>query len=967
MNSLKTLILLFSTLLLISNNPAAAQNRITISGRIVNDADATESLIGAIIKLNPDDSLGLKKAGRVVAADFDGSFTLASTLKQNKIEISYIGFKPLEIEIPTGKTKVNLGTIRLKEQAVTFKEARVTAKVQMGTMKGDTTQFNAAAFKTNPDATSEDLLKKMPGVSEGSDGKLEAQGETIAKVYVNGKEYFGNDPALALKNMPSDAVESIQIYDDKTDDAKFSGFDDGTRVKTINIITKRNVINSVFGKVYGGYGTDDRYTSGLGANIMMENHTLTIVGQSNNVNNQGFSLSDIGSSSGSSSRHSSGGGNVGSYTTPSSGGIMNTNNIGLSYSGEVEDKLKMSGSYFYNNVQADNQKTLEQDYLNIDRFYDQATWSDGTQGDHRFNARIEWKPSKNDRIVFSPNINFMSNDGESYNGAETFASKGGMLTNSAVNNYSTSLNNYSISTDLWYTRRLGKPGRTITVGGYVAGHNNSGSRTQNSIYGSSLTGIMALDTINQIGVLDDSGIRLMGVLNYSEPLSERSSISVGYKINYDNSFSSRDGLNYDKILQDYTLIDTATTSEYTRNYTTHTGTLGYTYNIAKKLRLSANVRFQHAQQNSFQSFPEIPNPSAKHEFNAVLPRLYLKYTPSKQHSLNLRYYTYSNFPSVNQLQDVWDVSNVLQISKGNPLLEQTYSHNMHLQYNYNNPESNISFYLGARANATSNYIANHRYFLEEEMDISGTTIPVGAQVTTPENLDGYYNAGLFSYFSVGVNPIKSVLSVMAFYRYTHTPSIENNVQYTSSANTVGGRLQLTSNISEKVDFTLGYNPSVSISESSTGAQDVYQKHNAYANFTIYFWKGFYVQANGTWHNSFGTQESYKQNYGSLNASIAQKFYKNMFEIKISAYDILDANQSLWQSTTDTYTQVVNSNVLQQHFMASLMWKFDTRKSGKSIKPNASQMIDTPVKKSGRGGGGGGRPIASVPTFSAPVA
>ncbi len=954
MKSFKFLILALSTLLIFTNYQSSAQSRVSITGRIVNKADATESLIGAIIKLNPADTLGLKKPGRVVASDFDGGFSFVSTVKDNKIEISYLGFKKMTIDVPTGKSKVDLGNIRMSEAAVTYNEARVTARSQIGTLKGDTTQFNAAAFKTNPDASSEDLLKKMPGVSVGTDGKLEAQGESIGKVYVNGKEYFGDDPALALKNMPSDAVESIQIYDDKTDDAKFSGYDDGTRVKTVNIVTKKNVINSIFGKMYAGYGTDNSYTAGVGANIMRENHRLTIVGQSNNINNQGFTMSDISSSS--SMRSRGGAGNIGTFTTPSTGGIMNTNNIGITYSGEVEKKLKMSGNYFYNNVQADNDKVLTQDYLNIDRYYDQISSSDGTQGDHRFNGRIEWTPTEKDRIVFSPYVNVMTNYGSSVNKAETFDSFGGTITNMANNNYSTTLNSYTLSSHLWYTRKLNKPGRTITVGGYVSGNDNSGDRTQYSLYGSApLTGSLALDTntINQIGTLNDSGIRIMGAINYNEPISKRSSLNVGYRINYDNSSSNRLGLNYDQALQDFALLDTATTSKYQRNYTTHTGTLGYSYNIAKKLRLSANVRFQHAQQNSLQNFPVIDNPDDSFEFNAILPRIYLKYTPSKMHSLNLQYYTTSNFPSVNQLQEVWDVSNVLQVSTGNPLLNQSYNHKLRLQYNYNNPEKNINFYLGVNATTASNYIANHRYFLEAPLDINGTIIPVGAQVTKPVNLDGYYNAGMFTHFSTGINPIKSNLSVMAYYRYTHTPSIENNIEYTSMSNTVGGRVQLTSNISEKVDFTVGYSPSVSLSHSSTGTFDRYERHNLSANFTIYLWKGFYVEANGTWHNTFGTQESYTQHYGSLNASIAQKFYKNQFEIKLSAYDILDANQSMWQSTTDTYTQTVNSNVLQQYFMASLMWKFDTRKSGKSIAPKSSTLVDTPPPGSPPQRGGGG--------------
>lgn len=918
-----------------------ALGQLTITGRVFSATDEKEPLIGAFVKMEPKDSANLYKAGRVVATNVNGNFTIKSPKNICQIEISYIGHAPVLINVT--KKNINLGVIKLRESGMRVDDVTVVGKSTIGKIIGDTTQFNAAAFKTNPDATTEDLLKKMPGVTVNTDGGIEAQGETIGKVYVNGKEYFEDDPSLALKSLPVDAVESIQLYDDKSEDAKFSGFDDGERVKTINIITKKGMMNTAFGKVYGGYGTDQRYAGGLGVNYMSENQRFVIVGQSNNVNNQGFTVSDILSSGGGrgAGRGFGGGGSndMANFTTSARGGITQTNFAGASYSGEFK-KLKLSASYFFNGLGSEQSGSKTQNYLSMPRYYSQATQSNGFQYNHRFRAKAEWTPNETNKITFSPRVNYTVNHGTSYNAATTLAAEGGAVSNSAINNYATKLNTYNLSGDLWWQHRFTKPGRTISVGGVAYAEKSWGDRNQLSYYGS-LNNQQAWipDSINQIGLLDNSRVRFTGSATYSEPISKRSVLNFNYSIAYDRSISDKSGLNYDKIRQDYTLLDTTTTNYMVRNYTTHNAGIGYNYTIAQKLNLTANVRYQYAQMNNDQQFPVKYN--TNYNFSAILPNLTLRITPSKQHAVNINYNTYSMFPAVSQLQDIIDASNILQVSTGNANLKQSYSHNVRANYNYNNTPSNINFQLAITANMTSDYIANHRRFLKEDLVVNGLVIPKGAQFTSPVNLNGYYNAGMFSNVSFGLDFIRSNASVMVFYRFVQSPSIEDQIAYTSISNSLGLRAQITSNISEKVDFTVAYSPSIRLSNSSTRF-DRYFSHDVSLFFNIYLWKGFYIQADGTWRNSFGTQESYAQHYGLLNAAIAQKFHKNQFEIKISAYDILNQNRSFWQSTTDTYTQTTTSNVLKRYFMASFMWKFDTR---------ASKEFTSDTKKSTPQGGG----------------
>lgn len=942
-------------------NEAPPAPKITIKGKVIA-ADDKLPIIGAYIKLNAADSTNLTKQGYVVVTDPEGNFVISSTEKNSTVTVSFIGYKDFNKEIvrQTGKAEFDLGTITLSTQAINIGSVVVVGRAAISKVSGDTIQYNAAAFKTNPDATTEDLLKKMPGVTTDDNGALQSQGEKITKVLVNGKEYFDDDPSLALKSLPAEAVESIQVFDDQSEQAKFSGFDDGERVKTINIVTKKGVIGSTFGKVFGGYGTDNRYVGGVGINSFNEKHRVTIVAQADNVNGRGFTLSDIANSQGGrgggrGGMSGGGGSDLGAFTTPTRGGIMTGQMAAINYNGELGKRFKLSGNYTFQGRKADSWQAINQDYLMMSRQYIDTTESLGYEYSHNAVIRTEWNPNEYNRIRFNPRVSFSTNRGSSYNNAITYLN--GNLGNATRNQYSTDMMSYNVSTDLWWQHRFKKAGRTMSIGGIINGRKAIGNREQYSIYGSNdpILGWVP-DTINQQGHITTSGSTITGMATYTEPLSKSSRLSVNYSIRYDRSISDKVGLNYDKAMQDYSLLDTVTTNYFYRNYTTQNAGLGYNFVKGKTLTINANLNYQYATLGNDESFPR--QVMSKYSFNAILPGVRISFTPKQGQNLNLDYTTNSIFPSVNQLQDVLDVNNPLQVSKGNPNLGQGYSNNLRLRYNYANTEKNSNFSLMLSANQTSNYIANHRIFLEQDTIVNGTAIPAGARYTTPVNLSGYFNAMMFATYSFAIKPIKSNMSASVFYRFSNTPSIENYIDYISVNNSIGMNLSLTSNISENVDFTLAYRPSLRLSKGGVGNFDRYFSHDVSAFVNIIFWKGFFINADASWRNSFGTQESYGQHYGIVNAAIGKKFFKyKQGDLRIQGYDLLNQNRSFWQSTNDTYVQTTTSTILQRYFMVSFTYKFDTRKSR-----SAANYGQGESQSGGRwmprnsGGGGSMRPV-----------
>ena len=190
------------------------------------------------------------------------------------------------------KSQDNIGTISLKPTATSLGGVEIKGTAERAEQKGDTTQYNAAAFKVTQDATTEDLVKKMPGITI-ENGTVKAHGEDVKRVLVDGKQFFGEDASVTLKNLPAEVVDKIQVFDKLSDQAAWSGFDDGSGQKTINIVTRNAKSSGQFGKFSAGYGTDDKYLLGANVNFFNGQRKITLLGMSNNVNQQNFSADDV--------------------------------------------------------------------------------------------------------------------------------------------------------------------------------------------------------------------------------------------------------------------------------------------------------------------------------------------------------------------------------------------------------------------------------------------------------------------------------------------------------------------------------------------------------------------------------------------------------------------------------------------------------------------------------------------------
>ncbi|MCB0638136.1 MAG: carboxypeptidase-like regulatory domain-containing protein, partial [Lewinella sp.] len=316
-----------------------------VYGQVIDAAEGS-SLPGAYVRLFQGEAEVFAEV-----TDEAGSFAIRNVRAGDyRAEVTYLGYMRWEQTIQVADHSVNLGQIGMEVDAVQLEQVQVVEHAAGSVQRGDTTEINAGAYQVLPDATAEDLLRKLPTVTT-TNGQVEAQGERVTRVLVDGREFFGNDPTAAIRNLPAEVIEKIQIFDQQSDQAEFTGFDDGNTTKTINIVTRSDARAGQFGKLYAGYGTEDRYQAGGNINFFNGTQRISLIGMANNINQQNFSSEDLLGvvGSGGSRRGRGGrGGSTGDFLVPTQGGISATQALGINFNDKWGENLEISASYFFN-------------------------------------------------------------------------------------------------------------------------------------------------------------------------------------------------------------------------------------------------------------------------------------------------------------------------------------------------------------------------------------------------------------------------------------------------------------------------------------------------------------------------------------------------------------------------------------------------------------------------------------------
>ncbi len=922
-----------------------AQNN-TFSG-IIEDSKNGNPLVGATAVLYkfPDTATIYKGA----SADLDGKFTMTDVAKgRYNLRISYIGYNQYDKEVTIANKSVDIGIIKLIENAKLLNEVQIEGTQMRTQQKGDTTEYNAGAYKVNPDADAQDLIAKMPNITvEG--GTVKAQGEDVKKVLIDGKEFFGDDATLALRNLPAEIIDRIQVFDRLSEQSQFTGFSDGNDIKTLNIVTKAGRNTGQFGKIYAGYGTDNRYWAGGNVNLFKGKRRISILGLTNNINQQNFNSQDLLGLSSSQNRGGGGGGggprgggggpggprpgggswgqggDANNFLVGPQGGISASTALGLNYANEWAKKVTLTGSYFLNYSDNDKSTTSIRNFISgngsTGQVYDESNTSESKNFNHRLNMRLEYTIDSFNSITITPRVSLQQNKAESaLLGTNTLESA---LLNETANLFNSDYFGYNISNNLLYRRKFNKKGRTISASINTEWNDKTGNTALLSESEFFTLPDTLISLAQQADVVNKSRT-LSGNLTYTEPIGEKGQLQFSYMPSHTESNSDKATFNLDNVSNEYSIPDEQLTNKYTNTYQTHRSGISYRLNNEKS-SLMAGINYQYALLQGQQLFPVLPPPTDKVEraFHNILPTAMYRYEFSKSTNIRLFYRTSTNPPSVSQLQNVIDNSNPLLLSTGNPDLKQNFNHTLGTRFGHANPNNSHSIFAFVSGGITNNYIGNATYIAVADTTLFGNiNLFKGAQLNRPVNMDGNWNVRSFLTYGLPIKAIKSNLNLNAGGTYSRTPGMVNNLLNYANTFNINSGFVLGSNISEKFDFTLSYSANYNIVNNTLipEADNNFFYQQAGAKLSWLFWKGFVVNTDINQTLYSGLDSDISQQFTLWNAGLGYKFLKNnAAEVQLRVYDLLNQNNSIGRNVTETYIEDTQTDVLRRYAMLTFTY------------------------------------------------
>jgi len=919
--------------------PAIAQQPQVVQGRIVGD-DGTPLAGANVLLLRLPDST---TAGGAVTGP-DGSFRF-NTVRRGRytLRATFIGYRAEHRNLRVQNTAVSLGSVTLHERSIPMEEVEVEGTAPIAVLKEDTTEFIASAFKVNPDASAEDLVRKMPGITV-KDGEVEAQGEKVQRVLVDNRPFFGDDARAVLRNIPAEIISRIQVFDQQSEQAQFTGFRDGNEVKAMNIITRDAIRNAQFGKVYGGYGEDEHYRAGTVLNAFSGDTRWSLLGMTNNVNEQNFASEDLlgvmlssrfgGGGMRGRGRGMRGGrppgsgggmpnfgmGDVRDFMVNTTNGIATTHAVGLNYVDTWAETIEVSGSYFFNLSDADAASGLKREYILPEiqgQFYNETTGANTENLNHRLNLRLDYRVDSLNSILWRPRLSVQQHNGTELTSASTALQSA--LINSSSSDFSSDLAGLSFENELLWRRRFAKQGRTISLEIETDYNRNAGDNRLYSDY-LSFGRDAASDTVSQRAELEKRGWELGSSLMYTEPVGGSGQLMLRHRASYSNDNSDRKTWNLPMLTGMSEELDPLLSNEFTTGYLTQNASIGYRHHD-DRFDAMLGAGYQWAALENEQVYPSAA--SLDRSFDDVMPFAMMRFKFAQGRDMRLFYRTRTSPPSVDDLQEVLDNTNPLQLSIGNEELQPDYTHFLGMRYSATNPAAGSYFFLFAMASYTFNDVGNSTVFASADTSVFGG-IPLlrGAQITRPVNLDGAYALRSYMTYGLPVSFLKSNLNLNLSATYSRTPSEINGLRNEASTPAAGAGVTLTSNISQNLDFTVSTQSNLTwIRNSLQERTDTdYFTQSSRLRLNWIFGGGFVFSTDMAHEHYSGLAEGYNDNVLLWNLSVAYKFLpRDLAEIRLTLYDVLEQNDSIVRNVTETYIEDSRTALLQRFALLTFTW------------------------------------------------
>lgn len=887
-----------------------------VKGSVLDQGDGSTLPGAAVLLIDQADTT----QRRSTVSDLDGAFGFAAVAPGNYVlRASFIGFETLEQPLKMAADVPDV-KLRLKPSVTELQAVEKVAIQRRADQQGDTTVFNAGAYKVNPDATAEDLLTKMPGITSDKDG-VKAQGEKVTKVLLDGEEFFGNDATTVLKTLPAEVIDKVQVFDKLSDQSQFTGFDDGNTDKTINIITKSGMNQGMFGTASAGYGTDDRYAGSLSLNWFKGKRRISVIGQSNNVNQQNFSAQDLTGVS------------AGAFSVGSQPGIIRTHAFGLNYSDDF-GKTAVTGSYFFNQQHGLNSSVSERTtfFNNLGtQVANNSSERISDNASHRLNFRIKTDLDDANSLIIRPQLSLQSGTTNSLRTSRVLNGEGALLSSSNNDNRS-DRDNFSFSNSMLFRHKFAMKGRTFSanLNTSLGSQDGTGSLLATNSF---LSDTAFVDLVNDQRNNTDNFNQNHGLqLRYTEPVGEKGQLQVAVEPAI--RLSDAEKLTYDTDPDDgEEHLNAQLSNKALNTVRSLKGGLSYRFR-GEGFMFNLGLDGQASDMHSEQTYP----------FTSVVERSYMNLLPnamfsrnwSKLTRLRVMYRTNVSTPSINQLQAVVDNSDPLHLTTGNLGLDQTYSHALTFRFNTIDSTKTKPFFALLSLQSQQGRVSNVTYAAAADSVLAdGMVLPAGAQLTLPMNLDGYLSARALASYGLPVLPIRSNLNLSVGGSVDRLPGMVNGVRSFTLNNNANLGVVLGSNISKDVDFNVGYTANFNTTRSDLrpNANNAYYQGRLTGSLTLGGLGGWVLENQVNYEHYNGLGADYDRDALVWNAAIGRKFLKNdALELRVTAYDILGRNVSVTRDVTDTYILNTATNMLQRYFLLSLRYNLRVFKAGSELPP-----------------------------------
>jgi hypothetical protein len=821
---------------------------------------------------------------------------------------TYLGYIPdtTAVAIAATDSSVRSVRIRLQRSSTNLMQVVVKAGIPPVIVRSDTIGFNASAFPTRPYASVEDLLRKLPGIAVDKDGNVTMQGKKIDKILVDGKEFFLGDIKTATQNLPAEIVAQVEAFDSQTEQGKLTGIRDNTGGKTLNIKLKKDRKSGYFGKVYAGGGNDKSYAAGGTAASLGNSRNFFINGETNNINNQ-FNGTEN---------------NIG----PSGGGLQTMTNGNFNYRDKIGKKITaiINGGYYHSRssqISSSGRQTFLGDSSLIEnRLSNSSNSSTSGRVDGRFeyaidslralNVQTSWSPQNGDNVS-SDTVGIVTQKGQN-DLARSWRNSQGQTNNTNSNH------GYSTSNSLDFRQRFLKKGRTFYLGLNQSSHRQDQTAGLYSLVNAfDSVGDLTQHTLrDQRSTQSSSGDNYGARLAYTEPLSSRRVLDFGYQVYTNTNHSDKHSFDHDSITGKYDIADTLTSNKFSNRNTVQQFHAGFNADGTKfRYQLGLAVQLTDLDNQNYSLHAHI-----QQHFTNWYPRANLIWILSQGKTVRFGYTGSSSAPSIDQLQPLPDLTNPFLVRLGNPDLQQSFQHNMDMEFS--------SF----KAKSLENWQVNFQGdFTEHAITAATTLLAGGVQQLQYVNIEGNYHLSSNLTYGFPLWTRQGNASIGLHGQYSHQNGYLNGQRNNTDASAAGVVLKLNYHPSEKlfldVNAALDYSANAYSLNLNQNTQTLVQNYTASCSYELPL--AITITSFYNWQQT-GAQGSLPARAISYwNAAAYKSIFRNRSgQVRFSIFNILDGSSNVSQSAGPNYIETSRSNLIGRLWLLSLVWHFRKFPGGK---------------------------------------